>query len=147
MACHIYVIAGEAGAVKVGIASNVERRLRGMQGSSPTPLVVRYIGLLASRGIAHRVETRAHVLLWAYHAHGEWFAASVKMAVDAVILAAFEIGADLEHLIDPRVSHVPRKDDLDARRADQWARALLVRRRTPPSQIKFSRKVRSLRSR
>ncbi len=128
MGCYVYVISGEQGAVKVGIANDVESRLRFLQIACPVELRVRYVGAVGGRSVAYKVETRAHHILGRYHSHGEWFNASVKMAMDAVIVACVELDIGLVHVVDPRSAFKPRPDDIDAKRAETWARSIAIRR-------------------
>lgn len=128
MGCFVYVISGEHGAVKVGIANDVESRLRHLQIACPVELSVRYVGAVGERTAAYKVETRAHHILGSYHSHGEWFKASVKMAMDAVIVACVELDVALVHVVDPRSAFKPRADDIDAKRAEAWARSIALRR-------------------
>lgn len=129
MGHYIYVISGEQGAVKVGIARDVERRRHELQASCPIELAARYVGAVRDRKAAEAAELRAHRILRSYRSHGEWFKASVKMAVDAVIVACAELDITLLHVVDPRSGFKPRPDDLDAKRAEAWARALWLRKR------------------
>lgn len=128
MAC-IYVIGGATGPLKVGIANDPESRRTTLQRSSPEPLTVLYSGQASSRQAAYQIETRAHRILRAHHNHAEWFNVSQQMAIDAIVLASFELEIQLLHLVDPRSrSRFTRPGDRDAKRADSWARSLTARR-------------------
>lgn len=60
---------------KVGIASNVQKRLTSIQAVNPLPVKVRHTRLFSSRLYALMTEAQAHKALAAYHLHGEWFTA------------------------------------------------------------------------
>lgn len=108
MVCCIYVIGGESGAVKVGIAESPERRLADLQMGSPVRLRVLYAGEMSCRRIARRAEALAHHYLKAHREHGEWFNVEALAAVNVIILAAHMRNSRLRHLIDPRTLPQPR---------------------------------------
>jgi hypothetical protein len=74
MTFYIYVIAPEAGyPCKVGVASNIKKRLKGLQTGSGEELFVHSVFAAANRGTAFRVEKFAHRRLQENRMVGEWF--------------------------------------------------------------------------
>ena len=90
----VYVIASEAGPLKVGIAGNPRRRLSTLRTASAVRLGMVYSAKIS--GDAKAVERRAHELLTSGRLSGEWFDVPQNQAVAAIALAATELGCGLE---------------------------------------------------
>jgi hypothetical protein len=74
MTFYIYVIAPSAGfPCKVGVASNVGKRLKGIQVGNGEELHVHSVFAASNRGTAFRVEKFAHRRLQDNRMAGEWF--------------------------------------------------------------------------
>lgn len=65
---NVYFIGGELGPVKIGMASNVKRRLRDLQMASPIELAI-----LATVEGPPLLEREYHKRFAAHRLHGEWF--------------------------------------------------------------------------
>ncbi len=86
----VYIIGSHHGPKKIGVASDLMRRLAFIQTSSPVRLKILAEVLMAT-DVAVKVEAYAHWLLRDAHITGEWFnvltddaVKAVKSAVDAV---------------------------------------------------------------
>jgi hypothetical protein len=79
----IYVIGADAGAVKVGLATDVDDRLKTLQTGCPDKLRVYGVARVAAI-YARAVERQCHKALAKYHRHGEWFDVPATEAVDLV---------------------------------------------------------------
>jgi hypothetical protein len=104
----VYVIRSERGPVKVGVASNVRRRLHGLRVGSPARLSLEFEGECESTNV-REIEAKAHALLASSRENGEWFSVSVDAAVHAVIEAASQLGYEMRRLstcIQPRANVV-----------------------------------------
>ena len=80
--CHVYFIqAGEGGPIKIGVAKDVEKRLKGLQTASPKTLVL--LASIPVRGSikAYAMERDFHFRLSGYRIRGEWFS---KKAIPAI---------------------------------------------------------------
>jgi len=64
----IYFIQSEVGPIKIGVASDVKKRLGNLRGSSPVKLEL----LFSTRG-GSDAEYRLHHMFRAHRLHGEWF--------------------------------------------------------------------------
>ena len=75
--CYVYIISDTAGRgpIKVGITSNLKRRLRGLQTGSPQKLRVEHSVRFKTRKTALQVEKRIHRrgMEDGHHRNGEWF--------------------------------------------------------------------------
>jgi hypothetical protein len=76
--CFIYVLAtiGKAGncsPVKIGIASNPEKRLASIQTACPNPIRVQTFFGPMDRGLARAIEQEVHKFSAKRKLHGEWF--------------------------------------------------------------------------
>lgn len=60
--------------VKIGIATHVEKRLKGLQGSNPFKVEIYGTRLFADYPLARLVETELHDEFAAHRGFGEWFA-------------------------------------------------------------------------
>lgn len=81
---YIYVIGAGDGVYKVGLATNVEKRLRGLQTANPQKLFVfhRY-----PTTAPFRMEGLIHDLLKDHLVLGEWFRCDLADIEEAIILA------------------------------------------------------------
>lgn len=67
---HVYFIQGiEGGPIKIGIAGNVESRLKAIQACSPVLLRILYVAYNGGR----ELEERLHLYFSDLRLHGEWF--------------------------------------------------------------------------
>lgn len=67
---HVYFIQGVVGGpVKIGTATDVDRRLKTIQACSPVPLCVLHV----LQGAGRIVETKLHQRFALFRLHGEWF--------------------------------------------------------------------------
>lgn len=91
----IYVVTGGYRQIKIGISTNVRKRLRGIQ--TGCPVRIKLEGQWRTPH-ARKVEKAAHSALVRYRTSGEWFnlPASVGMAVVDTLVKA-----------NPRSNHVP----------------------------------------
>jgi hypothetical protein len=88
---YIYVIGGDPGTIKVGVATNVKSRLRGLQTGSPVKLKVFHaIRVPAKR--AFIIEWAVHDRLAKYELEGEWFRFA---AAQAVVIISKMVKADI----------------------------------------------------
>jgi hypothetical protein len=78
----IYFIGGDVGAIKIGLATDPQRRLRGLQCGSPIPLKLLAVG----RG-GKDVEYQYHLRFRAHRLHGEWFNRHPDILAEASRLA------------------------------------------------------------
>lgn len=79
----IYVIGAATGAVKVGIAVDVEARLKTLQTGCPEVLQVYGVAPVAAF-YAREVERKCHRALAKHHRRGEWFDVLPTEALDVV---------------------------------------------------------------
>ena len=88
----VYVIqrAGDR-RLKVGSSIKPQSRLKALQTGSPDRLSVAYSLQVAGRPAD--VERDAHAILSAYRVMGDWFAVPLEVAVGAINVAAFRLGA------------------------------------------------------
>jgi hypothetical protein len=98
----VYVVRGGYKHVKIGISTNVQRRLAGIQTGCPFP--VKLVGQWRTPH-ARKVEKQAHAALVRYRSSGEWFglAESVATAVVDTLVKAY-----------PRSNHLPTMRPLPA---------------------------------
>jgi hypothetical protein len=89
----IYIVAC-AEYVKVGRATNIKTRLSGLQIGNPLPCTLIHKADV-DRSIAHKAEALAHAKLAKFRHTGEWFAAPVDVARDAVDAACQEAMVDI----------------------------------------------------
>jgi hypothetical protein len=95
----LYVIRSAAGPVKVGISSDVDKRLRQLQTGQPFGMTVQGTAGPMSRDMAVRVEGCVHTLLGERRCRGEWFDATIDHVCEALARAAESVG---EAFIDGR---------------------------------------------
>jgi len=84
---YLYVIECE-GFLKIGLASDVDRRLKSFTTGSPFELSVVYKRVLEHREAARLAERVAHESLHEHHERLEWFSCNKKTAVEACDSAA-----------------------------------------------------------
>jgi hypothetical protein len=87
---HVYVMRCER-FVKVGITSNLKKRLAGLQGENPFPVILASKFLLDDRRYAYLAEQRCHKVMREYRVFGEWFDVPFEVArpvVASVVAAA-----------------------------------------------------------
>ena len=80
----VYVITAHGSPCKIGIASDLERRLSTLQVSSPDKLSAAFAIWFQTMGSARRIERAAHVRLKEKRLRGEWFAVGPDEAIDAI---------------------------------------------------------------
>jgi Meiotically up-regulated gene 113 len=80
---HVYVISAEPEVVKIGLARDPARRLRGIQTGSYQKLELSY-AFKCPEGKASAIERQAHLLLKDNRRAGEWFGVSVEQAKRAI---------------------------------------------------------------
>lgn len=118
---YVYLIAagdawarGEVGPIKIGLASNVERRLGELKTGNHQKLTV--IGWLDDMHVhPQSVETQAHRLLRAQRLQGEWFNITPKEAFNALCglvgFADFYVCEDFVRQLSPSITR-EMQDDL-----------------------------------
>lgn len=109
MSRSIYVVKSEPGPVKIGIANKPRARFHNLRTASAVPLSLEYIGECVDDHAVAKIEATAHEILRDQHQRGEWFSTSVEDAVDAVILAAEQLGYELI----PIATEIARGDPKD----------------------------------
>lgn len=85
---HIYIITSDPRTLKVGIAADPKRRLRGLQTGSPVKLALYATFPVADDALAFAIEAAVHRRLAAFALQGKWFAvdpAEVVAVITAVI--------------------------------------------------------------
>lgn len=86
---YVYVVDQADGTyVKIGVARDLPKRLRGLRCGNPQELAVHFTILFPTRAEAERVERVAHGLLKGRRAAGEWFSCPAKDAKAAVLRAS-----------------------------------------------------------
>jgi hypothetical protein len=90
--CSIYAVIplGTEGITKVGVASDLKDRLRGLQTCSHVKLHVAACGYVSSRDRAMRIEAKAHQILKEGDRliRGEWFRTTPEKAIEVIKFAA-----------------------------------------------------------
>lgn len=81
---HVYILAC-AGFVKIGIATDVQKRIAGLQIGNPQKIELVYTLAPCPRSEALRIEQRAHRKLKAFNASGEWFQCAPATAIAAIL--------------------------------------------------------------
>lgn len=92
LSAFIYVIGPETGAVKIGIATDVQKRRSALQTGHPQRLSVLYQLPVHSKD-AQSIEAHAHWLMKDCRLSGEWFDISVVQAAQAIRRAAKEVAS------------------------------------------------------
>lgn len=86
--CYVYIIEqSETGHIKIGIAEDVEKRLRTLKTGSPLPLKIAKAIPCASRDMAQGVENFLHKRYEKQWTSGEWFRMSSSEAIADLELA------------------------------------------------------------
>lgn len=87
---HDYILAAEAGdahgPVKIGIASDVGKRARGIQTSCPYQLKLVHTFAFPDRDIAREIERCFHEVQAQHRTVGEWFALNPIVALQLMVL-------------------------------------------------------------
>lgn len=80
----VYVIGSAGGSIKIGIASDVSKRLHGLQTGCPDKLKLYYWTDLLPAGAAREIEKACHARLSSQRITGEWFDLQWRDAVSLV---------------------------------------------------------------
>lgn len=88
---HVYVIGPDGGPFKIGVANDVEIRLRQIQIDQPRALAIKHREIVPFSA-RYIVEKHAHAILAQHRVRGEWFRVPALMAIDAVVQAANDVG-------------------------------------------------------
>ncbi len=91
---YVYLITAGDDVVKIGVAKNVLRRLKGLQTGHYEKLSIAYNIGFPRRDVAYAVECRAHRLLKEYLMEGEWFAVSLDKARVAIEQAITDLAEE-----------------------------------------------------
>ncbi|WP_454760559.1 YlcI/YnfO family protein [Caulobacter segnis] len=86
----IYVIGGDDGPLKVGLARSPAARLGRLQTGHPQKLRLHHVQEVAA-DLAPFVEAKAHEALEKLRSHGEWFNVSTTEAVSAIEAAVLAV--------------------------------------------------------
>lgn len=77
--CSVYLISDESNnCCKIGISKDPNARLKKLQTSNPSKLVLYFSHIFTDTGSARTIERQAHKKLEKYRMQGEWFAISIK---------------------------------------------------------------------
>lgn len=88
----VYVIEhGDTGYCKIGISTNLPRRLAHLQSGTPFVLSLAYEMEFADRDRAFAVERGAHQRMTGFRARGEWFFCDPQDAIAAIEAVAKEV--------------------------------------------------------
>lgn len=79
----LYFVQAETGQIKIGIATNLRKRMSGLQGASPVKLTL----LLAVHG-GRTAEATLHQKFDAHRLHGEWFGPAPEILAEIERLRA-----------------------------------------------------------
>jgi T5orf172 domain len=119
----VYVISYDEEHAKIGVASNLRKRLDGLRTGCPFPLSVRFAIQVKHLQDAYRIEGAAHALLNGKRASGrEWFRIAPERAYDVVTTAAGNI--DYETIDCTDLSGGDRQYTLEENTA--WFREMLL---------------------
>lgn len=104
---YVYVIGATGYPLKIGIATDPERRLGGIQTGCAYPLSIQ-LALLCQHGCERKVEARCHAALHRHRLAGEWFDVEPSEAIE-VVKATVELFGGEPQVHDPlkgrRYSH------------------------------------------
>jgi hypothetical protein len=82
---YVYIVqevkASATAPIKIGVASNVQRRLEGLQTCNPRELKIKALFGPMSRAAAYSLEDHLHKNLAPYHLRGEWFSGKALSAL------------------------------------------------------------------
>lgn len=101
----VYVIRSESGLVKIGIAARPYVRFCTLRTSSSVPIFLEYTARCSEASFAANIETSTHKILHQHRTNGEWFAVSVKAAIDALHQMAAVHQCELVPLLLPTQVH------------------------------------------
>lgn len=89
MSAHVYVIKqdGDHGPVKIGMARSPQRRLLSLQTGNHRKLTIAHAHPCSDKRVARRIEGTVHDMLNQHAVAGEWYAVSVRVAVEAICAA------------------------------------------------------------
>ncbi|HEX3747557.1 MAG TPA: GIY-YIG nuclease family protein [Bryobacteraceae bacterium] len=108
---YVYAISDGGGAVKVGVANNVQRRLKELQTGHCRKLSTFCEIGFSSRVEAYSIECRAHRLLKGNLLEGEWFSIPPETAREAIGQAVADLRAEprleAERLKNMRAAYKP----------------------------------------
>lgn len=94
--CCVYVIAPpKARPVKIGIATDIYKRLSGLQVAHWEELTVHWIAWTKSLPHARNLEMGTHEIMKANRIRGEWFDVPESLAREAIFAAAARLGIKL----------------------------------------------------
>lgn len=96
-ACSVYIMEC-AGAVKIGIAHHLTQRLADLQTANPFDVTIAHSIQVKNKREAIRIERTLHSRFIAFRLKGEWFAISVRDAIDALD----EVEVDVPAPVIPR---------------------------------------------
>ena len=113
---YVYVICPETelGHVKVGITSNIQRRLTELQTGHPERLKVYHKKQVPSRADAKRLEVMAHARMVQWRQTGEWFDVQPDFARTVVENVGMTTGLDPDALVETIAALQARFDQLKA---------------------------------
>ena len=118
---YVYVIAAGDEVVKIGVAKNVCRRLKGLQTGHNKKLSIAYEIACVRRDHAYAIECRAHRLLKEKLMGGEWFSVSAEEANAAVQKAIAELNHE-ERIRKEEMSKMRRYSPPTVIAAEPWMR-------------------------
>lgn len=104
----IYVIRSEGGPLKIGVAKNPKGRLASLQTASASKLHLSFVTDLTEDATA--IESAAHHILRLKRLNGEWFAASVDEARQAISDAVRIVGDGKNHQEQTSIFHCQGSD-------------------------------------
>lgn len=78
---YVYLVGAPNGLVKIGIAKDLETRMRALQLGSPVPVTLLLAKIIKN---GKDLETDLHSQFAAYRAHGEWFELSDEQILQAM---------------------------------------------------------------
>lgn len=87
---HVYILAAENGGahgpVKIGIAGNVAKRVRGIQTSCPYQIKIVHTFAFPERDMAREIERCFHEVQQEHRTVGEWFHLNPIIALQLMVL-------------------------------------------------------------
>lgn len=109
----LYLLGSSCGAIKIGRAENVDRRVRNIAATCPPSIDLRLLDVVVGAGVREGV---VHLALAHYRRHGEWFEGAA-LAEIAAAGGLREFVAALEHLTAVTAKAMSRPG-MDRRRSD-----------------------------
>lgn len=120
----IYCVqAGTGGPVKIGVASDVRRRVTNLQSANHARLV-----LLAAFAGGREEECALHKRFATLRVRGEWFAAEIQHLIDEIRLERLQIDVTKRKTTKPRID---RGERMAIAAKAYWADAAKVAKRRP----------------